>query len=52
MGESTGIGLKNIEERIKLQFGEGYGLCLSSKEGLGTVVRCRLPIYDQEGEAE
>lgn len=50
--KSTGIGLKNIEERIKLQFGEGYGLCLSSKEGLGTVVRCRLPIYDQEGEAE
>lgn len=45
------IGLRNVEERIKLQFGESYGLDISSTTGLGTLVRCRLPMM-REGERE
>ncbi|MFC0333301.1 sensor histidine kinase [Paenibacillus sepulcri] len=38
-----GIGLRNINERIKLQFGERYGLKVDSREEIGTIVTLRLP---------
>ncbi|MDR6553154.1 sensor histidine kinase [Paenibacillus qinlingensis] len=43
--EATGksIGLKNIAERIKLQYGDGYDLTVHSTEGEGTVVEFRIP---------
>lgn len=37
-----GYGLKNVNERIRLQYGEGYGLTIKSAVGEGTVVRARL----------
>ncbi|MEK3916747.1 sensor histidine kinase [Paenibacillus sp. FSL H7-0331] len=37
------IGLTNVQERIKLHFGESYGLRISSRSMSGTVVRIRLP---------
>jgi two-component system sensor histidine kinase YesM len=40
----SGIGLKNIEERIKLKYGEEYGLQLYSEEGIGTTVILKIPI--------
>lgn len=46
------IGLKNIEDRIRLQFGEEYGIDLDSTPGLGTIVRVRLPVFYEEGEKE
>ncbi|MCI8948657.1 MAG: histidine kinase [Lachnospiraceae bacterium] len=42
------IGLNNVEERIRLQFGEDYGLTLSSTPGLGTLVKCTLPVFQRE----
>ncbi len=39
----AGIGLKNIDERIKLTFGEQYGITLNSEEGKGTIVLLRIP---------
>ena len=36
--DKGGIGLKNVNERIQLHYGEGYGLKLSSEPGKGTVV--------------
>lgn len=39
----TGIGLKNIEERIVLAFGESYGISIDSELGRGTAVYVRLP---------
>jgi two-component system, sensor histidine kinase YesM len=38
-----GIGLRNVNERIKLQYGESYGLSVYSKEELGTDVVLYLP---------
>ena len=40
----SGYGLKNIDERIKLSFGEAYGISFSSHPGKGTTVIVRIPI--------
>lgn len=42
----SGIGLNNVNERIKLYFGEQYGLEIST--GKGTTVEIRIPI-EKEG---
>ncbi|WP_255374280.1 sensor histidine kinase [Cohnella sp. OV330] len=36
-------GLRNVNERIRLSFGEAYGLQIDSSEGVGTTVTIRLP---------
>ncbi|WP_245600096.1 sensor histidine kinase [Paenibacillus harenae] len=42
------IGLSNIDNRIKLLFGEGYGLGIESQIGVGTTVVVKIPyICDQ-----
>lgn len=38
-----GIGVRNVHERIKLRYGNGYGLKIDSILGKGTVVTVRLP---------
>ncbi len=43
MRRGSGIGLRNIEERIVLSFGEDYGLILDSEPYKGTKVTVRLP---------
>ena len=37
-----GFGLYNVNERIKLEYGEGYGLTVSSQKGVGTKVIVRI----------
>lgn len=39
-----GVGLSNVEQRIKLHFGEAYGLQIASAVGKGTTVTLRLPL--------
>lgn len=41
--DNTIYGLYNINARIKLSFGEEYGLGIDSTEGGGTIVNIRLP---------
>ncbi len=38
-----GLGILNVDERIKLYFGREYGLEFESCEGRGTTVRVKLP---------
>lgn len=38
------IGIKNVHERIRLQYGDAYGIALSSDPDEGTTVEYRLPI--------
>lgn len=38
-----GIGIKNVDERLKLYYGAGYGLTLFSIRGCGTTVELRIP---------
>lgn len=39
----SGIGLKNIDDRIKMIFGEEYGIRIDSKLGVGTKVTVVFP---------
>lgn len=50
----SGLGLKNVHQRIRLYCGEPYGLTFESKQGIGTTVTVLLPSRgvkapDQEG---
>jgi len=49
-GASPGYGIRNVDERIKLQFGSEYGVAIVSWRGAGTGVRIRIPIVEQGGE--
>ena len=45
----NGIGLKNIHDRIRLAFGDDYGLRVDSRIGFGTTVSVDLPYSDSKG---
>ncbi|NIK28726.1 two-component system sensor histidine kinase YesM [Thalassobacillus devorans] len=45
--KSSGIGLSNINERIKLMFGQQYGLTIKSRVGEGTTIYILLPIMTE-----
>lgn len=49
-GSGNGIGLKNVQDRIHIRFGEGFGLHFASKEGCFTKVSVRLPYTHREEE--
>ncbi|MFC3773390.1 sensor histidine kinase [Paenibacillus sp. GCM10012303] len=40
------IGIKNVNQRIKLTFGDEYGLAVSSEPGIGTTVRLTIPVVE------
>ena len=40
----TGIGLKNIDERIKLSFGDEFGIQVDNRVGGGARITVRIPI--------
>lgn len=50
-GRRRGIGLKNVDSRLKLHFGARSGIRIFSKKGAGTIVLFRLPGKDK-GESE
>lgn len=45
-----GIGLRNVNERIKLHYGSAYGLKASSEQGSGTEIELLLPEWKGDGE--
>ena len=45
----NGIGLKNVQDRIRMAFGPGYGLEVVSQPGQGTTVIASFP-YNEETE--
>lgn len=44
--KGSGIGLKNVHERIKLYFGKEYGLEVYSEPDEGTTIRIHMPSMD------
>ena len=46
----TRIGVANVNNRIKLYFGERYGVFYYSKEGVGTRAEICLPMIKEGGE--
>lgn len=43
-GVGMGIGLHNVNERIRLHYGEPFGLLIKSEQGKGTTVILRMPL--------
>ncbi|MBS5939673.1 sensor histidine kinase [Clostridium sp.] len=50
--KGSGIGLKNVHERIKLYFGEEYGLEVYSEPDEGTTIRIHMPSIEFESIRE
>lgn len=48
--ESTGYGLKNVHDRLKIFFGESYGLSIHSLQGEGVHVTVLIPKCKQVSE--
>jgi len=44
--KGSGIGLRNVHERIKLYFGEEYGLEVYSEPDEGTTIRIHMPAIE------
>jgi len=49
--DSSGIGIKNVNDRLKIFFGERYGITIRSELDAGTCVTVRLPRVEKEDEA-
>ncbi|WP_429372111.1 cache domain-containing sensor histidine kinase [Paenibacillus sp. DS2015] len=45
-GESEGarIGLRNVHQRLRLYYGDNYGLTINSIVGVGTTIQFRIPM--------
>ena len=50
VSKGSGVGLKNVNERIKLYFGDRYGVLIKSEPDEGTWITLVLPIIRYETE--
>ena len=50
--DSGGIGVKNVNDRLKIYFGKKYGLSIESELDVGTTVTVRIPKIDKEAQNE
>lgn len=48
-GGRIGIGLLNVQRRIRLTYGDAYGITIHSIPGSGTKVRVTFPLPGEEG---
>lgn len=46
--KSTGIGMHNIYERLKVYFGDKASISIWSKKNIGTIITLELPLISQE----
>ncbi len=46
--DSGGIGVKNVDDRLKIYFGEKYGIRIQSELDVGTTVTVRIPQLRKE----
>lgn len=50
--KGSGVGIKNIDERIKLLFGEAYGLHIESEKNIGVQIKLILPYKGGEWDVQ
>ena len=50
--DHTGIGIKNVNDRLKIYFGAAYGITIDSVPDEGTQVHIRMPKLREEAEHE
>jgi len=51
-GQSRGIGLTNVHQRLQSIYGKKYGLTIQSRPGCGTVVSFTAPLAYAEKEVD
>lgn len=49
--DTSSIGLMNIQRRIRLYYGENYGMSIDGAEGMGLTITVTLPLL-HDGQAE
>lgn len=49
--DKNGIGVKNVNDRLKIYFGEDYGITIESEPDVGTTVFVRIPRVEKEEHA-
>lgn len=47
-----GIGVKNVNDRLKIYFGEEYGITIDSELDVGTTVTIKIPKIEKGQEHE
>lgn len=40
----TGVGIRNVDERLKIIYGMNYGVKIESEENLGTTITVQIPV--------
>ena len=50
--DHAGIGIKNVNDRLKIYFGENYGITIESEPDEGTTVTIRMPQVREEVDYE
>ncbi len=50
--DSRGIGVKNVDDRLKIYFGKHYGIKIESELDVGTTVTVRIPTIEKGHENE
>ena len=51
-GRRQGVGLRNVNERLKLYFGAGYKLSIETGAGMGTKITLRHPVLENDEPEE
>ena len=51
-GDRTGIGIKNVNDRLRIYFGPQYGLSIESVPDEGTTVTIRMPRVPEDREGD
>ena len=50
--DRAGIGIKNVNDRLKIYFGSAYGITIDSTPDVGTKVHIRMPKIREEAQYE
>jgi two-component system sensor histidine kinase YesM len=44
--QAIGCGVMNVQERLRIYFGEGYGMMICSEENKGTIIKLTFPLSE------
>ncbi|MNB80508.1 Sensor histidine kinase YehU [compost metagenome] len=45
--ERRGLGVRSVADRIRIEYGNRYGIFICASPGAGTVIQCVIPKYEQ-----
>lgn len=48
--KKQGLGIQNVADRLRIHYGNAYGLLICSSKGEGTMIKCFIPKYNLEDQ--